>query len=75
MRLMWLLELLTKYRRWNDGEINLKRLLKKQTKIKCLCSHEYLLCGTFGSNTKQYIFHCNKCGKEKCMDVYDRTVR
>lgn len=45
--------------------IYIKRMLKQQTKIKCLCHHEYEPYSAFYrfDNGVEYEFKCKKCGK------------
>ena len=40
-----------------------KKLLSKQTKIKCLCKHEYESYSAFYFGGIEYEFKCRKCGK------------
>ena len=40
-----------------------KKVLKKQTKIKCLCKHEYEPFMAVYYNGIEYDFKCRKCGK------------
>ncbi len=40
-----------------------KRVLRKQTKIKCLCHHEYEPHSAFYFGGIEYEFKCRKCGK------------
>lgn len=42
----------------------IKRILNKQTKIKCLCKHEYEQYGAFYFKGIEYEFKCRKCGKK-----------
>lgn len=40
------------------------KVLTKQTKIKCLCKHEYEMDNIYHyPNGKRYEFECRKCGK------------
>lgn len=42
-----------------------KRILNKQTKIKCLCKHEYEpFYAFYAVKGVEYAFKCRKCGKE-----------
>lgn len=43
---------------------HIKRILKKQTKIKCLCRHEYEPCSAFYFKGIEYEFKCRKCNKK-----------
>lgn len=38
-------------------------IIKKQTKIKWLCKHEYEPCSAFYCGGVEYDFRCRKCGK------------
>lgn len=40
-----------------------KKVLKKQTKIKCLCKHEHEPFAAYYHNGIEYEFRCRKCGK------------
>lgn len=53
----------------------LKKVLKKQKKIKCLCEHEFEIeyqfdfVNEYASRT-EYDLKCRKCGKKKSMVIY-----
>lgn len=51
----------------------LTKVLKKQTKIKCLCHHEYELKYKFEYKFKtEYELKCRKCGRTKSMTIYHK---
>lgn len=52
----------------------IKRLIKKQTRIKFLCGHEYVLDWKWPTFTDSivYRFRCKKCGKVQKIRVYEK---
>lgn len=47
------------------------KIINKQTKIKCLCKHEYNISFVWmGEERNQYELKCRKCGKEKVIRIY-----
>lgn len=44
--------------------IRIKKLLRDQKKIKCLCKHEYEQHAAFYFKGIEYEFKCRKCGKK-----------
>ena len=55
---------------WAHNKI--KDIMHRQSKIRCLCKHEYTKDWTFtvGSYT-EYTLKCRKCGKTKEITIYD----
>lgn len=53
----------------------IKKIMNRQSKIRCLCKHEYTLkCRWLKGVTRdydEYIFICRKCEKEKSINVYE----
>lgn len=50
-----------------------KQVMRRQSKIRCLCKHEYVVTfKTCGSGRYWYYLVCRKCGKEKEITIYDR---
>ncbi len=51
----------------------IKKIISKQTKIKCLCKHEYEPYSAFYHfNGIEYDFKCRKCGKNVSVDTVTR---
>lgn len=51
----------------------IKDIMSRQSKIRCLCKHEYVLKSKWigwGRDYDEYVFICRKCGKKKSIDVY-----
>ena len=54
----------------------LKKVLMKQTKIKCICRHEYeveFITNYNSSKRREYDLKCRKCGKTKRIRIYDKA--
>lgn len=48
-----------------------RKIIDNQTKIKCLCKHEYNISFVWiGEEINKYELKCRKCGKEKIIRIY-----
>lgn len=55
----------------------IKDIMNRQSKIRCLCKHEYVLKRKWigwGNDYDEYVFVCRKCGKKKSISVYENEV-
>ena len=52
-----------------------KRVMHRQSKIRCLCRHEYVAVNEREYPLKLcYELKCRKCGKEMKITIYDRIM-